>query len=440
MWSDDGIVIRLPEAIDHLPVDELLVDPDELDELLVAQLPNSAMFASRFRECSARALLLPRLRPDRRTPLWQQRQKSADLLGVAAKYPSFPMLLETTRECLNDVFDVPALKQVLTELRSRKIKVVSVDTDTASPMASSLLFGWIAQYMYGGDAPLAERRAAALSLDRELLRDLLGAEELRELLDADVLATLEAELQRVDPKWKARSIDHVEDLLRWLGPLSLAEVEERFDAEAAGMSAEAVVTQLLDDRRIIGVGIGGAAGSEQRLAAAEDASRLRDALGVALPPGLPQAFTDSVDDPFGDLLSRYAKSHGPFLTAEVCERYGVEPERAEMGLKELERQGRVLRGEFRPDGVEREWCHNDVLRVLRRRSLAALRKEVEPVEQDVLARFLPEWQQVGSRTRGVDGLAEVLTTLQGACAAGLSCCSRCGVLVRPRGGSPGRWS
>jgi len=414
MWSDDGIVIRLPEAVDHLPVDELLVDPDELEELIVAQLPNSAMFASRFRECAARALLLPRLRPDRRTLLWQQRQKAADLLGVAAKYPSFPILLETTRECLNDVFDVPALKQVLTELRSRKIKVVSVDTDTASPMASSLLFGWIAQYMYAGDAPLAERRAAALSLDRELLRDLLGAEELRELLDAEVLATLEAELQRLDPKWKARSTDHVEDLLRWLGPLSLEEIEERFDAEAAAASADAVVTQLLEDRRIIAVGIGGGAGGEQRLAAAEDASRLRDALGVALPPGLPQAFTDSVDDPFGDLLSRFAKSHGPFLTAEVCERYGVEPERAETGLKELERQGRVLRGEFRPDGVEREWCHNDVLRVLRRRSLAALRKEVEPVEQDVLARFLPEWQQVGSRTKGVDGLAEVLTTLQGA--------------------------
>ena len=410
MWSDDGIVIRLPEAVDHLPIDELLVDPDELDELLVAQLPNSAMFASRFRECAARALLLPRLRPDRRTPLWQQRQKAADLLGVAAKYPSFPILLETTRECLNDVFDVPALRQVLTELRSRKINVVSVDTNAASPMASSLLFGWIAQYMYAGDAPLAERRAAALSLDRELLRDLLGAEELRELLDADVLASVEAELQRIDAKWKARSVDHVEDLLRWLGPLTVDEITERLDIDAAGVGAETIVTELLEDRRIIGVAVGG----EHRLAAAEDASRLRDALGVALPPGLPQAFTDSVVDPFGDLLSRYAKSHGPFLTREVGSRYGVEDERAEVGLKELERQGRIVRGEFRPDGVEREWCHNDVLRVLRRRSLAALRKEVEPVEQDVLARFLPEWQHVGSRMRGVDGLAEVLTTLQGA--------------------------
>ncbi len=406
MWSDDGIVVRLPEAVDHLPVDELLIDPDELDELLVTQLPNSAMFASRFRECAARALLLPRLRPDRRTPLWQQRQKAADLLAVAAKYPSFPILLETTRECVNDVFDLPALREVLGDLRSRKVKVVSIDTDTASPMASSLLFGWIAQYMYAGDAPLAERRAAALSLDRELLRDLLGAEELRELLDPDVLQLLEHELQRTLDNWKAKTVDHVEDLLRWLGPLTLAEVADRVDA----LNAEVTVSELLVDRRAIEVAVGG----ETRIAAAEDASRLRDALGVALPQGLPQAFTDSVDDPLGDLLTRYARTHGPFLTREVAARYGIEPERAETGLRELERQGRIVRGEFRPDGIEREWCHNEVLRVLRRRSLAALRKEVEPVEQDVLARFLPEWQHVNSSNRGVDGLAEVITTIQGA--------------------------
>lgn len=411
VWSDDGIVLRLPEAIDRLPTDELLIDPDELDELLVSQLPSSALFASRFRECAARALLLPRRRPDRRTPLWQQRQKAADLLTVAAKYPSFPILLEATRECVNDVFDLPALRQVLGELRSRKIKVHTVDTDVASPMASSLLFGWIAQYMYAGDAPLAERRAAALSLDRELLRDLLGAEELRELLDPDVLVGLEAELQRTADSWRAKTVDHVEDLLRWLGPLSAAEIAERVDGSPSDADwSSLVVAELLTDRRIINASVAG----EPRLAAAEDASRLRDALGVALPPGLPQAFTDSVGDPLGDLLTRYARTHGPFLTDEVGARYGLEADRVRAGLEELERQGRIVRGEFRPDGIEREWCHVEVLRVLRRRSLAALRKEVEPVEQDVLARFLPEWQHVGSRLHGVDGLAEVITALQGA--------------------------
>ncbi len=409
MWSDDGIVIRLPEAVDQLPLDELLVDPDELDELLVTQLPQTAMFAARFRECAARALLLPRRRPDRRTPLWQQRQKAADLLTVAAKYPSFPILLEASRECVNDVFDVPALRQVLTELRSRKIKMVPVDTPSASPFAQSLLFGWIAQYMYEGDAPLAERRAAALSLDRELLRDLLGAEELRELLDPDVLADLEAELQRTAESWRAKNVDQVEDLLRWLGPLSRSQIAERVVDIDAGQA----VDQLLDERRIIPVA-NVAGGAELNVAAAEDASRLRDALGLALPPGLPAAFTESVDAPLLDLVSRFARTHGPFLTREVCRALGVEPHRAVESLEELERQGRVVRGEFRPDGIEREWCHNDVLRVLRRRSLAALRKEVEPVEQEVLARFVPSWQHVGSKLRSVDGLAEVLTTLQGA--------------------------
>ncbi|MFV0259948.1 MAG: helicase-related protein, partial [Acidimicrobiales bacterium] len=409
MWSDDGIVVRLPEALDRVPVEELLIDPDELDELLVAQLPQTALFAARFRECAARALLLPRRRPDRRTPLWQQRRKAADLLTVAARYPSFPILLETSRECLNDVFDVPALRRVLVELRSRAIQVVPVDTDTASPFAQSLLFGWVAQYMYEGDAPLAERRAAALSLDRELLRDLLGAEELRELLDAGVLAELEAELTRTAPGWQARTVDAVEDLVRGLGPLTTTEIGLRVDP-AADLDPQDAIDQLVAERRLIGVVVAG----ESRWAAAEDAARLRDALGVTLPPGLPAAFTEPVDAPLLDLVSRFARTNGPFLTPAVAHRLGVPSARAAQALEALERQGRVVRGEFRPDGVEREWCHDDVLRRLRRRSLAALRREVEPVEPEVLARFLPRWQHVDGRLRGLDGLAEVITTLQGA--------------------------
>ncbi len=412
MWSDDGIVIRLPESIDQLPLDELIIDPDDLDDFLLAQLPNSALFAARFRECAARALLLPRRRPDKRTPLWQQRQKAADLLEVASKYPSFPILLETSRECLNDVFDVPALRGLLSDLRSRKVKLVPIDSDSSSPFAQSLLFGWIAQYMYEGDAPLAERRAAALSLDRELLSDILGSEELRELLDEEVLAGLEAELQRTADKWKAHNVDHVEDLLRWLGPLTEDEIVER---SIEDVDVSAAIEQLKSERRIISVsGVGTSSSSSKQFASAQDASKLRDALGVNLPPGLPAAFTESVADPLLDLLSRYARTHGPFTTWTVAHAFGLPEERVIIKLEDLARQGRLLQGEFRPGGIEREWCHEDVLRTLRRRSLAALRKEIEPVDQVVLARFLPAWQHVGSRRHGVDGLAEVLTTMQGA--------------------------
>jgi ATP-dependent Lhr-like helicase len=407
MWSDDGIVLRLPEALDRLPVDELLFDPDEIDELVIARLPDTSMFASRFRECSARALLLPRRRPDQRTPLWQQRQRAADLLSVAAKYPSFPMLLEATRECVNDVFDVPALREVMRDLRSRRLRVVAVDTPKASPFAQSLLFSWIAVYMYEGDAPIAERRAAALALDRDLLRDLLGAEELRELLSAEVLADVELELQRLDGRRRARDRDELHDLLRTLGPLTIDDLEARAvdDADVAGW-----IRELVEERRAIEVRVA----DRDVFAASDDAARLRDAVGVALPVGLPAVFTDPVDDPLGDLCRRYARTHGPFLAREVAGWLGVAVDRATVALDRLVADGALVRGEFRPSGVEREYCDDDVLRQLRRRSLAELRHEIEPVEGEALARFLPAWQGVGSRRQGVDGLAEVLGQLQGA--------------------------
>jgi len=409
MWSDDGIVLRLPEAVDELPADELLIDPDEIDEIIIAQLPGTAMFAARFREAAARALLLPRRRPDRRTPLWQQRQKAADLLAVAAKHPSFPILLEATRECCNDVFDLPALRQLLRDLRSRKVRVVAVDTAQASPMAGSLLFGWVAVYMYEGDAPLAERRAAALALDRDLLRELLGAEELRDLLDADVLADLEAELQRLVPGRMARDADEVHDLLRVLGPLTGEEVVVR-SAEALRPTLDVALKGLSQERRIIPVGIAG----EERWAASDDAGRLRDALGCAIPVGLPGVFTDSVDAPLEGLVVRHARTHGPFLDREAAARLGIDVSRVRSVLDELVAAGTLLRGEFRPGGAEREWCDPEVLRQLRRRSLAVLRSEVEPVDGAALARFLPRWQGVGLPRRGVDGLVEVLGVLAGA--------------------------
>ena len=349
MWSDDGIVLRLPEAIDQLPVEELAIDPEDIDELVISSLPQTAMFASRFRECAARALLLPRRRPDRRTPLWQQRQKAADLLSVAGKYPTFPILLEATRECVNDVFDLPALREVLTDLRGRKVRVVAVDTPKASPMAQSLLFGWISVYMYEGDAPLAERRAAALALDRDLLRDLLGAEELRELLDADVLADLELELQLLVDGRRARDVDEIHDVLRRLGPRTLAELDAR---AVDGLDVAAATEQLVRERRAIAVVLPGIDG--QRFAVAEDASRLRDALGVALPVGLPTAFTDPVEAPLVDLVARFARTHGPFLTEQVVAALGAPADRIEPVLEALEAGGRLVRGEFRPEGRSRE--------------------------------------------------------------------------------------
>ena len=403
LWSDDGIVLRLPEAVDALPLDGLAIDPDEVEELVVRRLPGTALFASRFREAAARALLLPRRRPGERAPLWQQRRRAADLLTVAARHPQFPILLETTRECLRDVFDLPALRDVLAQVRSRTVRMVSIDTLRASPFAQSLLFGWIAAYMYEGDTPLAERRAGALALDRDLLRELLGADELRELLDADALVQVELELQRLDRL--ARRPDDVHDLLRLLGDLSVAELDARVEGDPVP-----VVDALVAERRAIRVRVAGV----NRIAAAEDAGRLRDALGVAIPPGLPGVFTETVPDALADLLARYARTHAPFTTGEVAERLGLPHDVARMGLASLATAGRVVEGAFRPDGSTSEWCDHEVLRRLRRRSLAILRQEVEPVEPEALARFLVAWQGIAPRRQGDDALVEAIAQLQGA--------------------------
>src|SRR5262245_19590086 len=400
LWSDDGIICRLPESIEEIPLEVLLVDPEELAELVVTRVPSTSLFASRFRENAARALLLPRRRPGERTPLWQQRQRAAGLLEVASGYPTFPILLETTRECLRDVFDLPALREVLTDIRSRRIRVVPVETRHASPFAQSLLFGWIAVYMYEGDAPLAERRVAALALDRDLLRDLLGAEELRELLDPAVIAQLELELQRLVPERQARHADDLHDLLADLGPCSLEEIRARSNADPEGW-----LDGLVHDRRVIRVG--------DRFAAAEDAANLRDALGLAIPTGLPVAFTDPVERPLDELVARFARTHVPFLVPDVAERFGVSPERIRDALQRLEAAGLVVFGEFRPGGAEREWCDANVWRVLRRRSLAAMRHEIEPVDAATFARFLPAWQGVARNRRGTDALVEAIEQLQG---------------------------
>ncbi len=429
MWADDGIVIRLPESVDELPLEELMIDPDEAEALVVAALPSTAAFASAFRESAARSLLLPKRRPDRRTPLWQQRQRAADLLGVAAKYPQFPILLEATRELLEDHFDLPALRTLLGDLAQRRTRLVAVDTDTASPFAQSLVFGWVAVYLYEGDAPLAERRAAALALDRDLLADLLGSEELRSLLDADVVATVELERQRLADGRRARDRDEAHDLLRALGPLAAGDIEVRSEGDAATVAVW--IEELVTARRAYEVNVAG----EARLAAAEDAGRLRDALGVPVPLGLPNEFTEAGPTPVRDLVGRYARTHGPFTAVELAAWFGFPLDVVRVTLEALASDGVVTSGEFRPGGAGTEWVDSEVLRQLRRRSLAALRREVEPVDGDALARFLPAWQHVGSRRTGADAVADAIETLEGAALA-VSILDADLLGVRVRGYSP----
>jgi ATP-dependent Lhr-like helicase len=467
MAADDGIVLRVPMMEDEPPGAELfLFDPEELEQIVTAEVGGSALFASRFRECAARALLLPRQNPGKRQPLWQQRQRSAQLLDVARKYPTFPIVLETVRECLQDVYDLPALKDIAASIERRELRILQTTTQQPSPFAKSLLFGYVAQFLYEGDSPLAERRAAALALDSTLLNELLGRVELRELLDAKVIEATERELQRLAPDRRVRGMEGVADLLRLLGPLTPAEVAARLEpagppvaepapgvepapvVEPVGtLVADAVahLAALQRANRALRVNIGGV----ERFAAVEDAARLRDAIGVPLPMGVPLAFIEPVADPLGDLVSRYARTHGPFTAAEAAARLGLGVAVVGTALKRLAADGRVVEGEFRPHATPprqvpetpepgeedapalpsastitlagtSEWCDAEVLRKLRRRSLAALRAEVEPVDASAYGRFLPAWQNVRtpgrrgqSALRGLDGIITAVDQLSG---------------------------
>jgi ATP-dependent Lhr-like helicase len=409
IYSDDGIIVHLPDAEEPPGADLLLIDPDEVEEAVVAELGSTALFGARFRENAARALLIPRARPGRRTPLWQQRLKSQSLLEVAKKYGEFPVILETYRECLRDVLDVPGLVELLTKLHRREISMVEVETATASPFASSLLFDYVATYMYEGDTPSAERRAAALSLDRDLLRELLGQDELRDLIDAGALERVEDELQCLTDVTRAANRDGLHDVLRRLGDLTAAEVGLRV---LDGVDAARMLSELEAERRATRVRLAG----EERWIDATDAGLYRDALGAAPTNGLPAAFLEDVPGALMRVVRRYAATHGPFTTDEVRARYGVDVSAV---LQSLESDGVIVRGELRPGGSEREWCDPEVLRRLRRASLAVLREEIEPADPRELARFLPAWQGVdrgvggNSLGAGIDRLREVLVPLQG---------------------------
>ncbi|MGV0795059.1 ATP-dependent helicase [Mycolicibacterium sp. XJ1819] len=409
--SDDGIIVRLPDTLPDSgtppPGAELFVfDADEIEPVVTAEVGGSALFASRFRECAARALLLPRRHPGKRSPLWHQRQRAAQLLDIARKYPDFPIVLEAVRECLQDVYDVPALTELMHRVAQRRLRVVEVETATPSPFAASLLFGYVGAFMYEGDSPLAERRAAALSLDSVLLSELLGRVELRELLDPQVITATTRQLQHLGEDRRARDAEGVADLLRLLGPMTEIEIAERSTtAEVGGW-----LDGLLAAKRALTVSFA----DRTWWVAVEDIGLLRDGIGVAVPVGVPTAFTESVDDPLGELLGRFARTRGPFTTTEAAGRFGLGLRVTADVLGRMAIDGKLIRGEFTDATDGEQWCDAEVLRILRRRSLAALRAQVEPVSTTAYGRFLPAWQQVGSaHCSGVDGLAAVIDQLAG---------------------------
>lgn len=416
--ADDGIVVRLPDTEAQPPGAELfLFEADELHDLVTSEVGGSAVFAARFRECAARALLLPRRDPGRRSPLWQQRQRASQLLEVAREFPDFPIVLETVREVLQDVYDLPSLVELAAGIAQRSVRIVEVETPSPSPFARSLLFGYVAAFLYEGDSPLAERRAAALSIDPALLAELLGRAELREVLDPAVIAQLEAELQRLAPDRRARDAEGLVDLLRILGPLSIDEIEARTLDEVDVLTD---LERLARENRVFRATIAG----DARWAGVEDAPRLRDALGTPIPHGVPSAFLDPVPDPVGDLVARFARTRTPFAATDVASRYGLGIAVATDALRRLVADRRVIEGEFRPGASGTEWVDAEVLRRLRSRSLAALRKEIEPVSHGTLGRFLPAWQHVGSagvgtsatrpELQGADGVLQAIEQLQGA--------------------------
>jgi ATP-dependent Lhr-like helicase len=403
MWSDDGFVLRIPESEEPIDTDALIPSAAELKDLVLRQLGSTSLFAAKFREAAARALLLPKRRPGVRAPLWAQRKRAADLLAVASRYSSFPILLETYRECVRDVLDLASTATVLREIQRDKIHVTAVDSEKPSPYASALLFSYIANYIYEGDAPLAERRAQALAIDQSQLEEILGSTDLRELLDRAALEDVEARLQALDPDYHATHPDALHDLLLRLGDLSAAEIAARCDAPDA-------IERLTSTRRALAVRTAG----ETRYIAAEYAGRYRDALGVPLPPGLPEAFLEHTGHPLAELLRRYARTHGPFTTADVAGRFGLQPAAVESVLKSFHAAGKLLEGEFRPEGTHREWCDPDVLQQVRRKTLARLRREVEPAARQTFARLLTRWQGVAVPRRGPDALLDSVEVLQGA--------------------------
>jgi ATP-dependent Lhr-like helicase len=424
LYTDDGIALRFadqgagtgatPDETRRAPGwDELWVEPSEVEELLVERLSTAAVFSSVFRESAARALLLPRRSPDGRAPLWQQRLRAQNLLSAVRQFAGFPIVLETYRTCLQDIFDVPALVGLLQAIERREVRVHEVETRAASPFSRSLAFAYVASYMYEVDNPVAERRAQALSLDRNLLRELLGQDELRSVLSTEVLDEVEAELQCLIPPYQATDADRLHDVLRRVGALSGDALRSRVAASPAELATWLEV--LARSRRAVRMRVA----EVDAWVAVEDVAAYRDGLGCAPPSGLPASLLAPIDRPLEGLVAKYARSHGPFSRAEVAAHLGLPEVAVDAAVTALLRAGRLSEGAYRPGRSGSELCDTEVLRRIRRRMMAQLRSEVAPVDGAALARFWLGWHGVlavdeaRGRRPTPERLLEVVAQLEG---------------------------
>ncbi|MEQ3363152.1 DNA glycosylase AlkZ-like family protein [Raoultibacter massiliensis] len=438
---DDGIILRIPMSETLLPGAELFAfDPSELERVVRDRVDSTSLFAARFRECAARSLLMSSTAPGKRAPLWQQRLRAGQLLEAARREGDFPLLAETARECLQDVYDMESLLALMDDIQAGAVRLVEAQTSTPSPFAAPLLFGYVGDHLYDGDLPNAERKASLLSLDPTLLGELLGSDEVGGLIDPEVVRTVESQLQRLASDRRVRGVEGVADLLRALGPLTVGEVAERLrrdggcDEDAAGGSscafgeAQALLDELARSHRAFVATIGGAS----RWASFDDARLLRDALGTDAPGWTasselaePSGGSPGRYHPLDELLARFARTHGPFATADAAAAFGIGCAVARDGLERLAAEGRIVQGRFKSEdggtadaeGEVRQWVSADVFKRLRSLSLAKARKAVRPVGSDAYVRFLLDLQGAGSfgrgRFEGVEGVAHVLSQFEG---------------------------
>ncbi|GJL47941.1 ATP-dependent helicase [Citrobacter farmeri] len=426
--SDDGIVARIPDSDGKLPDAAIfLFEPEKLLRIVREAVSSTALFAARFRECAARALLMPGRTPGRRSPLWQQRLRASQLLEIAAGYPDFPIILETARECLQDVYDLDALEQVIRRLNTGEIQISEVTTPAPSPFATDLLFGYVAEFMYATDAPLAERRASVLALDSELLGNLLGQGDPLELLDPEIIRQVEDELQRRATGRKAQGMEGVYDLLRELGPMTVEELAVRHEGTIADVRFW--LDNLSADKRIFPVII---AGTEQ-IACMDDAARLRDALGVRLPETLSSAWLHPVNTPLRDLFIRFSRTHTLFTRTQIAQTFGLGVAVADDFLRQLRDEGVLIQlragtASIADDARASTWVNEDVFHRLRIRSLHAAREATRPVPATSYVRLLLERQGLissadgsparlpassGGMLEGSDGVTRVIEQLAG---------------------------